>query len=166
MTMKPILHSFAYALGFLREQVAGVSETDMVKQPNGIRNHPAWVIGHLTVVCEAIGGAIGLPPWLPEEWATRFGTGSVPIADASAYDTKENALARLRDAQGRITRAVAELDESRLDEPFPDPAYHDVFPTIRHALTQILAGHPAFHVGQLSVWRKAMRLPPMPRTFE
>ena len=29
MTMKPVLHSFAYGLDFLREQVADVSDKDM-----------------------------------------------------------------------------------------------------------------------------------------
>lgn len=42
MTLNPILHSFKYGLDHLREQVPDVNETDMVAQPNGILNHPAW----------------------------------------------------------------------------------------------------------------------------
>jgi len=166
MTMKPVLHSFAYCLDFLREQVADVAEADMVAQPNGIMNHPAWVIGHLAVTCQKLGGVIGLPEWLPNVWARRFDTGSVPVADASLYETKDNALAMLSDAQSRITRAVDRLDVSHLDEPFPDESYRVVFPTIRHALTQVLVGHTAYHIGQLPIWRKAMGLPRMGRGFE
>lgn len=164
--MKPVLHSFAYCLDFLREQVAGVAAADMVAQPNGILNHPAWVIGHLTSVCQALGGAIGLPEWLPTDFASRFGTGSRPVADAGLYESKDNALALLRDAQSRITNAVNRLDDSRLDEPFPDESYRDVFPSIRHALTQVLVGHTAYHVGQVTIWRRAMGLAPVPRPFE
>ena len=166
MTMKPVLHSFAYCLDFLREQVAGVDAADMVAQPNAIPNHPAWVIGHLTHSCELLGGAIGVAPWLPDDWAQRFGTGSVPTADAGAYESKEAALEMLRDAQARISDAVKSLDDGRLDEPFPDAAYRDVFPTIRHALTQVLVGHTANHVGQLTVWRRAMSFTPLGRSFE
>ena len=166
MTMKAVLHSFAYGLDFLREQVADVAAADMVAQPNGIVNHPAWVIGHLTHTCEMLGGAIGLPGWLPGDWAGRFGTGSVPAADAGLFPPKAEALAALRDAQSRLTRAVERLDDPRLDEPFPDPSYRDVFPTIRHAITQVLVGHTAYHVGQVNVWRRAMGLPPMGRAFE
>lgn len=166
MTMNPVLHSFAYCLDYLCEQVADVAAADMVAQPNGIMNHPAWVIGHLTHSCQLLGGAIGLPEWLPNDWAGRFGTGSVPVADAGLYETKDTALATLGDAQSRITRAVERLDDSQLDEPFPDASYRDVFPTIRHALTQVLVGHTANHIGQLSVWRRAMSLPPMGRPFE
>lgn len=166
MTMKPVLHSFGYCLGYLREQVAELSDADTIAQPNGIMNHPAWVMGHLTYTCQLLGGAIGLAPWLPGDWAERYGTGSVPVADAGLYETKRNLLAILDDAQMRIARAVEEMDDSRLDEPFPDEAYLDVFPTMRHALTQVLVGHTANHIGQVSVWRRAMGLPPMTRSFE
>ena len=164
--MKSVLHSFAYGLDFLREQVADVAAADMVAQPNGIVNHPAWVVGHLSYACQLLGGAIGLAPWLPEGWTRRFGTGSVPVADAGAYESKADALGILRDAQSRLGEAVERLDDARLDEPFPDASYHDAFPTIRHALTQVLVGHTAMHIGQLTVWRKAMGLPRMRRAFE
>jgi hypothetical protein len=164
--MGAVLNSFAYALDYLREQVADVPAADMVAQPVGIANHPAWLIGHLAYACELLAGALGVAPWLPAGWANRYGTGSVPVADATRYEPKDAALAILRDSQSRLTDAVEQLDDARLDDLFPDESLRDLFPTVRHALTQILAGHPAFHVGQLSVWRKAMRLPPMRRTFE
>ena len=166
MTMKPVLHSFAYCLDYLREQVADIAARDMVAQPNQVMNHPSWVIGHLTHACQLLGGAIGLPEWLPDDWASRYGTGSKPTCDATLYETKDDALAILGDAQSRITRAVGELDDTRLDEPFPDESCRAVFPTVRHALTQVLVGHTANHIGQLSVWRRAMGLPPMTRPFE
>ena len=166
MAMQHVLHSFAYNLDYLRDQVADVAPADMVAKPNGIANHPAWVIGHLTYTCQMLGGVVGVPEWLPDDWTKRFGTGSAPVADVGVYEPKDKLLAILRDAQSRITRAVEGLDVARLDEPFPDPAYRDVFPTVRHALTQVLVGHAAFHVGQVSVWRKAMGLPAMGLSFE
>ena len=166
MTMKPVLHSFAYCLDYLREQVADVAAADMVAQPNGVLNHPAWVIGHLTYACQLLGGAIGLPEWLPHDWAARFGTGSMPVAEAGRYETKDGALTILGDAQARIAGAVDQLDDSRLDAPFPDESYRDVFPTVRHAITQVLVGHTANHIGQVSLWRRVMGMPPMGRPFE
>lgn len=166
MTMTPVLHSFAYCLDYLREQVSDIADADMVAQPNGIMNHPAWTIGHLTHACQMLGGVVGLSTWLPDDWAMRFGTGSVPVADLSLYGTRSDALATLTDAQSRITQAVQQLDDARLDEPFPVESYREVFPTIRHALTQVLVGHTANHIGQVSVWRRAMGLPPMGRSFE
>ena len=164
--MKTVLHSFAYALDYLREQVADLAAADMVAQPGGVANHPAWVVGHLAVTCQMLGEVVGVTPWLPEAWGRRFGTGGVPVADAGAYPSKEELLAALADAQARLARAVEGLGEAELDAPFPDPAYRDVFPTVRHALAQVMVGHASFHVGQVSVWRRAMGLPPMRRSFE
>lgn len=166
IVMEPVLHSFAYCLDFLREQVADVPAKDMVAQPNGIASHPAWVIGHLTHTFQLLGDVIGLHPWLPDHWASRYGTGSLPVADVGAYESKEDALSLLGDAQRRINDAVRRLNATRLNEPFPDPSYRDVFPTIGHALTQVLVGHTANHIGQLSLWRRAMGLPRMGRSFE
>lgn len=166
MSMQPVLHSFAYALDYLREQVANVAPVDMVAQPTGIANHPAWTIGHLVFACEMLGGVVGVEPWLPAHWATRYGPGSVPSPDAKQNDSKEDLLNQLGEGQSRLTSALLRLNETRLDQPFPDPAYLDIFPTVGHALVQVLVGHTSFHIGQVSIWRKAMALPPMGRSFE
>src|SRR5262245_53904389 len=99
MTMEPVLHSFAYTLDYFREQIADVDATDMVAQPNGIVNHPAWVIGHLTFTCEMLGGAIGIPAWLPGNWGTRYGPGSVPVADLGSYEPRDEVFKQLGEAQ-------------------------------------------------------------------
>src|SRR5215467_4036024 len=140
MTIQPVLHSFAYGLDFLREQVADVADADMVAQPNGIRNHPAWVLGHLAFACQLLGGAVGLKPWLPENWGARFGPESNPVADPNVYEPKDKLLTILRDAQSQLTSAIEKLSDQELDVPFPVESYRYVFPTIRHALTQVLVG--------------------------
>jgi hypothetical protein len=164
--MDNVLHSFKYSLDFLEEQIAGVADADLVAQPGGIVNHPAWTIGHLGYVLQMIGMVIGIEGKLPPEWVRRYGSVSEPTADAEVYEGKDAALSILRESRDRIIEAVSKLDDSILDQPFPDPAYRDDFPTIRHALTQVLIGHTAFHVGQVSVWRRAMGLPALGRSYE
>jgi len=166
MTMNPVLHSFAYCLDYLREQVADIPSDEMMKQPSGTRNHPAWIIGHLTFACQMVGGVVGLPDWLPEDWAKRFAPGSMPVTNPAVYEPKEQLLQILGDAQGRLVRAVEQTDDHILDQPFPDEAYLEVFPTIRHALTHVMVGHTSHHIGQLMVWRRGMGLAPMQRSFE
>lgn len=164
--MQSVLHSFEYGVEFLAEQVADVAAADMAAQPGGVRNHPAWVLGHVTVTCQELGGVLGVPAWLPGDWGGRYGTGSVPVADAGRYEGKVVAVAMLRDARARIAAAVEKLDAARLDEPFPVESYRRVFPTVRHAVTQVLVGHQAYHIGQLALWRRAMGMPAMARAFE
>ncbi|MDI1243357.1 MAG: DinB family protein [bacterium] len=176
--MEPILHSFAYSLDYLRDLIADVTDESMTEQPNGIANHPSWTIGHLVFIAQAIGGVIGIEPWLGEEWAQQFGPRSKP-GDLSAGPhaspratppfggwSKDGLLNALTTAQTKLTTAVKSLTDAELDAPFPDPSYADVFPTVRHALTHVLLGHTAFHIGQISMWRHAMKFPPMARSYE
>ena len=166
MSIEPILHSFSYSLGYLREQVADLDDHQMERKPEGVPNHPAWTVGHLVFIAQAIGGVAGLEPWLEEEWVKLFGPGSSPIDDVSAYPSKSLLLAALDEAEEKLGKAIRELNDPELDKSFPDPSYADVFPTVRHAFTQVLVGHTGFHVGQIAVWRRGMNLPPMSRSYE
>jgi hypothetical protein len=164
--MNTVLHSFTYSLDFLREQVADIDPADMAAQPGGVVNHPAWVIGHLTYACQLLGRAIGLGKWLPDQWIQCFASGTAPVGDANFYPSKEDLLSQLTEAQRRMSERIEQLDDSQLDAPFPVESYRDVFPTIRHALTQVLIGHTAYHVGQVSVWRRAKNMPAMTSSYQ
>lgn len=164
--MESILHSFSYSIGYLREQIEDIAEEDITSQPEGVRNHPIWTIGHVTFACEMLGTVIGVEEWLPRCWGGKFGFGSRPSRDPALNVSKNEALAMLDEAERRLTAAVRSIDPSVLESAFPDEDYLKVFPTIRHALTQVLVGHTAYHVGQVGVWRSAMGLPPMRRSYE
>ena len=171
--MEPILHSFAYSLDYLRDLIADVPEESMSEQPNGIVNHPAWTIGHLVFISQEIGGVIGVEPWLDNDWERQFGPGSNPVHkpahEQGRYQdalSKADLLAALYTAQTKLISAINKLTDAQLDAMFPDPTYADVFPSVRHALTQVLIGHTAFHIGQISVWRRAMNLAPIDRSYE
>ena len=164
--MQTAVHSFRYSVEFLRDQVAGVADARMCEQPGGFVNHPAWTVGHLTHTCEMIGGVLGVEPWLPEEYTRLFGAGSVPVAERAVYPSKSVLLAVLTGAEERVVAAVRGQSDHQLDAPFPDPAYSGVFPSVRHALTQVLVGHTAYHVGQVGAWRRAAGMPAMGRSYE
>lgn len=154
-----ILNSFGLTLDYLHRLVADVEENQLTVQPHGVINHPAWVMGHLAHSFQAIGGERGLPPWLPEDWSERFGTGSTPIPDRTAYPTKQTLLAAIDDGRQRLTAALSILTDRDLAVPLPDERYRSVFPTLGHAVLHILGAHAAVHVGQVTVWRRAMGLP-------
>ncbi len=153
-----VLNSLALTLDFLRRQVADVDDDQMTRQVSGAVNHPAWVIGHLTYSFQALGGEFGMQPWLAKDWGDRFGTGSTPTSDPTAYPTKASLLRALDDAQRRINEAVAALEEVELSAPLPDLKYRDRLPTVGHAVLHVLSAHAANHVGQVTVWRRTMGL--------
>jgi hypothetical protein len=150
-----ILHAYALNPGDLSRLVADLGERQMVAQAAGMRNHPAWTIGHLIDSAKAIGGELGLAPWLPDDWGRRFGTGSIPVPVVSVYPGKTALLNLLDDGQVRLADALNRLGEVRLAEALPGVRYRDRLPTLGHAVLRILASHTALHVGQVVVWRRA-----------
>jgi len=157
-----ILNSYDLHLEFLRRLVSDLGDDQLVCQPEHMPNHPAWTIGHLVYSCQAIGGELGIPAWLPDDWGERFGTGSDPVADVTKYPDKETLLRTLDDGKARLTSALYDMGESGLRASLPDVCYRDRFPTIGHAVIHILSGHTALHIGQLTSWRRAMRLGVVP----
>lgn len=146
--------------------VEDLSDADFYCQPVGITKHPAWLLGHLCFSFQAIGGEIGVSPWLPEDWGKTFGTGSTPSSGSANYPSTESLIEEFTKASERITSAIEELSDEVLDAPLPDKGYRKTLPTIGHALTHILIGHASIHVGQLTVWRSAMNLPRVPEHFD
>jgi hypothetical protein len=157
--IQEILNSYALILADVRAAVEELTEELMVRQFPGAPNHPAWTIGHLVYSAQAIGGELGLAPWLPSSWVALFCTGSIPQPLAAAYPSRSGLLDALADAQARITQALSCLTPEALAAPLPDVRYRPVFPTVGHAIVHILSGHTSFHLGQLSLWRRAAGLP-------
>jgi hypothetical protein len=157
--IQELLNSYALILSDVRAAAEDLTEELMVRQFPGVPNHPAWTVGHLVYSAEAIGGELGLAPWLPTSWVALFRTGSIPQPLAAAYPSRSELLNALADAQARITQALTSLTSEALATPLPDVRYRSVFPTVGHAIVHILSGHTSYHLGQISLWRRAAGLP-------
>jgi hypothetical protein len=160
-----VLNSYRLTLAYLRRLVDDVTEADTTRQPGELANHPAWVIGHLVHSCEALGGELGLSPWLPPGWARRFGAGSVPDSVRSVYPSKAELLAALADGEARVSNRLGSLGDAGMSTPLPDERHRAMFPTVGHAVVHILTGHAAVHVGQISAWRRASGYPALSEAF-
>jgi hypothetical protein len=157
--IQALLNSYLLALADVRAAVEELPEALMVRQFPGVPNHPAWTIGHLVYSAQAIGGEIGIAPWLPSSWVALFRTGSTPLPEAAAYPSRSELLGALSDAQARITLCLNSLSPKALAAPLPDVRFRLLFPSVGHAAVHVLSGHTSFHLGQLSVWRRAAGLP-------
>ena len=59
---------YGFNLMYAETLVKGLSADQMVEQPNGVINHPAWSLGHLVVSADHLGSMLGLESSLPEGW--------------------------------------------------------------------------------------------------
>ena len=108
---------------------------------------------------------MGLEHWLPDDWAKHFGTGSTPQIARDRYPSKAALLDSLAAAQKRVLDRLAQLGEDGLRQPLPDERHRSLFPTVGHAVLHILTVHAALHIGQLTVWRRAIGLEPRSESF-
>jgi len=150
--MSLLLDTFKSTLKFIEQSVADLSEQEMVEQPGGIANHATWTLGHVVTSCQGIANELGWQGWLPSEWESIFGYGSVPVSDPSHYPSKSEILRALSDAGDRLDQILMNVSESTLKQSLPDGPV----PTTAHLLFQVVVAHTAFHAGQLAMWRRAI----------
>ena len=82
--------ALVYGFNLMRAEtlVKDLSAEQMVEQPNGVINHPAWSLGHLVVWANNLGSMLGLESSLPDGWDKTFATGETPSSDVSAYSVE------------------------------------------------------------------------------
>jgi uncharacterized damage-inducible protein DinB len=154
---------------YARRLVADVSDGQWCAQPTPgagagagtLRNHAAWVIGHLTQVADKATGnfTLGLERRFPAGWDDLFHGKSQPTADRATYPDKAALMAAYEAAHARVADALRRADDSLLAKPTPHEGFRERFPTVGLALLHTMVGHECVHLGQLSAWRRALGLP-------
>jgi hypothetical protein len=132
-----------YTLNFVRQQVADLSDDEMVTQPTGAPNHAAWTLGHIIHSCQAIGIELGKEVSSSTEWESRFGYGTCPNLADSENLSKSILLASLAETSDQLRIAIQALDTKFLDRPPSEEKMREVFPTMGHVLVQVVVAHTA-----------------------
>ncbi len=129
-------------------------------------NHPAFVIGHLSLypvrVTEYLkmpAGATAFPAGY--ESLFKFGVECRDDADGTIYPPMSSMTTFFFDAYRAAIAAVESAPDEVFDGPNPaEGRLRDLFPTVGAALNFYLVGHVQVHLGQFSAWRRAAGLPP------
>lgn len=150
------VHGYRLALAAVEEACSELDPGRAAEQPPGLPNHALWTLGHLTFSAQAIGGELGLEPWLPADWAARYGPGSEPRPNPQDYEGLHALRAALDQAATQVVRRIERIPRAAWCGPLPDERYRNRFPSLAHAVHHILSGHTSQHAGQLSLWRRAL----------
>ena len=143
-------------VAFVRDQVEDLADEEMALLPAGAPNHAEWTLGHIVYSCQAMAVELGVAPWLPSDWESRFSYGSLPSPAGSVHSSKLTMLTELAEASARLRNALLAMDESALARPLPDEKARQSLPTMGYALMQVVTAHTAYHAGQLAAWRRAI----------
>ena len=72
-----VVYLYRFNLNVAARLVGDLTPQQMVEQPAGVVNHPAWSLGHLAMTADRLAGMFGLESQAPEGWAQIFATGAV-----------------------------------------------------------------------------------------
>jgi hypothetical protein len=150
-----------FLIGYLRKLVEGISDERMVEQPLPEVNHPAWILGHLAWSTDRARWVLELPPEFPAEWTTIFGFGTKPSASRGDYPSRDELVAAVERGFERLREQVTSATPEQLSRPSPHPQTKDQLPAVEDVLAVLLTGHLGVHLGQLSMWRRMIGLPPL-----
>ncbi|MGN6544329.1 MAG: DinB family protein [Aureliella sp.] len=129
-------------------------------------NHPAFVVGHLTLypqkVLELLGqnDAAARPP---ADYQSLFSKDAACVddADGSKYPRKEELLGVFQRTYDAAVAALRACDDALLLGPNPaDTPMKTLCPTLGSMLAFYMTGHVTMHMGQVSAWRRMEGLPP------
>ena len=153
-----LTYLYQFNLQFAETLVKDLKGEQMVEQPNGVINHPAWSLGHLAVSADHLGEFLGLDSALPDGWGEMFKTGGTPSGDVAAYPSKDRLLEVLAAQHQRNTDAVRSADLAQFAEPHPNEGTRKYFPTVGDMVMFLMTSHEMDHLGQVAAWRRAMGL--------
>ena len=154
-----ILTNYAFGLAFIKMLVADIPDDRICRQPGGMKNHPAWTLGHTAIAAAFAAKLLSREPPVPEGWNELFGRGSTPVEDLSQYPTKEVLLAGLEELRGVAADAFSAADDAQWSQPMPDEEFRQIMPTVGNGLLFLLTQHEWQHIGELCAWRQAMEMP-------
>lgn len=157
MTVKELITNQLQASKFLFDAFSkDFTDADAQVQPCPNGNHLNWMLVHMAVSEDSMIAALtGQPKKLSEALHKSYGGGSVCKADDGM--TRAEALKLYGDSLNRTLDFVKTFDESRYNEKAP-AGFPPLFPTVGSVLG-LLAAHPFWHVGQLTVNRQFLKKP-------
>lgn len=152
-----LLHTYQFNLQNAKKLVKDLTDEQMVQQPGGLVNHPAWTLGHLAATSNYLAKeAFGLASTFPADWEEPFKTGGTPSADGTVFPSKVEILAELSAQHARVAEVIKEADPALFEKESPE-GLREHFPTIGDFTVFVMSAHEGTHIGQIAAWLRAMK---------
>ena len=148
---------YGFNLGILERMIEDVSDEELAAQPIPKMNPPRWILGHLSIANDLVLQMLEADGVCPPGWREAFGPGSVPNAGGAPTPSKAELLGVMRQQFERFKAASSNVTQDILAKPHAArlEVLQKVFPTRGELIAQMVSGHFALHLGQLSAWRRA-----------
>lgn len=126
-------------------------------------NHPAFVLGHLSLYPVQLAEMSGIEAGkmeIPSSYAELFKMGVVCVDDPerTIYPPKSELVERYFGATDALMERLSEIPPESFDKPLENPSRRERFGTVGPFLAYLLLAHQQTHLGQISAWRRCMGL--------
>lgn len=146
--------------------LTGLDDVHRAVEPAEGCKTAGWLVGHLAVTGDFARRLCGRTPLCPAEWRAAFNPGTQPSLNVNDYPLMSDLSASMRAVYTDLCDATlgAPAEILAAENPYA-PARAD-FPTSGAFVAYIVAGHFAYHLGQLVAWRAAAGLGQLPRASD
>ncbi len=152
---------FRSVVGLVRKAVADIPEEQMRAQPATGINPPVWILGHIVTTISVVPKVIANVSIVPKEYLVWFGPTSKLENLPAMPPTKETLLNQLSAVYESVLVEIPKLTDEELAKPNALKFMTQELPTQRDILENLLMTHTMLHYGQLTVWRRLMKLNPV-----
>lgn len=160
MDKMTLLNGFRLNMDYTIQLVMDIKEEDMMKQPGGFTNHPAFTIGHLVSATALTAKVLGHEYAVPEGWDELFkrkgpGDPTQPSQEPGRYPGKAALLKTLWEKYELVVNLIMEVDDSVFKESY-SWKLDQYLSTVGQVLHFQCLLHHSWHIGQLAEWRRMM----------
>jgi hypothetical protein len=125
-------------------------------------NHPAFIIGHLSLYPNKVFTIIGQPRQIVDKpgYVQLFQAGVQCIEQDGRYPHKDEIVGYYLERYHSVAKALENVSDEVWQKENPiEGRLREKFPLVGIAVNFLLNNHHMSHLGQLSGWRRAMGLP-------
>lgn len=156
--------SFVYAwdngLRYAQALLEDVTDEQMVLRPGGGMNHPAWILGHMSLYYPIVPALLNGEQFEDPADHELFGfRGRGPLPDTQEYGSKAAQVARMVEGHEQVAQAILNATDEQVNRPPSLLRWAAMYPTVEFMLLDLLLMHENIHIGQISIWRRAAGLP-------
>lgn len=122
-------------------------------------NHPLFIYGHLSIYPDMVLGAIGRQDLVDpksEQWHEHFMHGKDCKHACAEYPSFDEVVKHWSERFETLINALPDVDDATLAKECPFEGLRKRCATVGEMVNFMTVMHTAFHLGQMSTWRRCM----------
>lgn len=155
-SVESMIYAWDNQLRYALALVSDLSDEQFVLRPGGNMNHPAWILGHVSLYHPATVQLLAGTSFDDPKNDRLFGfAGFGPLDDIREYGSKQAVVSRFEQGHEQVAGALLKAKPEDLKRPPSLERWAKSYPTVEFMLPDLIIFHESMHIGQISIWRRA-----------